>query len=168
MCQRGIIGLQAMMIIERQRSAHVLLVEDNRGDAMLACRAFKRGKAPNDIVVAGTGEEGLSILRREGEHADASRPDIILLDLNLPRMHGHDFLAAVKDDPEFRHIPVVVLSSSSASADVTTSYCRHANGYITKPVTMEAYDDIVAKIGDYWFGLMQLPPDHSALGQLAT
>jgi CheY-like chemotaxis protein len=148
-------------ITERERSPQVLLVEDNRGDAVLTRRAFKRANIASDIVVAETGEKGLSILRREGEHADAQRPDLILLDLNLPHMHGQDFLQTVKTDPAFKRIPVIILSSSSADKDVIGSYDRHANGYITKPVTTETYDDIVARIEQYWFTLMQLPPDQA-------
>jgi CheY-like chemotaxis protein len=148
-------------ITERERPPQVLLVEDNRGDAVLTRRAFKRANIASDIVVAETGEKGLSILRREGEHADAARPDIILLDLNLPHMHGQDFLQTVKTDPAFKRIPVIILSSSSADKDVIGSYDRHANGYITKPVTTETYDDIVARIEQYWFTLMQLPPDQA-------
>ena len=147
-------------VAERPRHARVLLVEDNHGDAVLTRRAFRRATLPNDITVAETGEQGLSILRGEGEHAGAPRPDIILLDLNLPYMHGQEFLSTVKGDPDLRRIPVIVLSSSSADSDVTACYDRHANGYITKPVTTDTYDDIVAKIEAYWFGLMQLPPDH--------
>lgn len=146
-------------IADRARTAQVLLVEDNRGDAVLTRRAFKRANLASDIVVAETGEKGLSILRREGEHAEAARPDLILLDLNLPHMHGQDFLQTVKEDPQFKRIPVIVLSSSSADMDVTASYDRHANGYITKPLDAETYDDIVSRIEQYWFTLMQLPPD---------
>ena len=146
---------------ERPRNAQVLLVEDNRGDAVLTRRAFRRSRVPNDVTVAETGEKGLSILRREGEHADAPRPDLILLDLNLPYMHGQDFLATVKEDPSLRRIPVIILSSSSADVDVTASYNRHANGYITKPITNDTYDDIVVRIESYWFALMQLPPDET-------
>ncbi|ESQ91321.1 hypothetical protein ABAC460_07070 [Asticcacaulis sp. AC460] len=147
--------------MEIERSARVLLVEDNRGDAMLTCRAFKRAQRVRHIVVAETGEKGLSILRREDGFDDADRPDIILLDLNLPGIGGHDFLSEVKSDPALRCIPIIVLSSSSARADVVGSYNRHANGYITKPVTIDAYDGIVAKIEDYWFQLMQLPADEA-------
>jgi CheY-like chemotaxis protein len=149
-------------IADRARAAQVLLVEDNRGDAVLTRRAFRRANLASDIMVAETGEKGLSILRREGEHADAVRPDLILLDLNLPHMHGQAFLQTVKEDPDFKRIPVIVLSSSSADMDVTASYDHHANGYITKPLTAETYDDIVTRIEQYWFTLMQLPPDHPA------
>ena len=146
-------------VSERPRNAQVLLIEDNHGDAVLTRRAFKRAKIPNDLMVAETGEKGLSILRREGEHADAPRPDIILLDLNLPFMNGKEFLATVKEDPGLRQIPVIVLSSSSADRDVSGCYSRHANGYITKPVSSDTYDDIVERIESYWFSLMQMPPD---------
>ncbi len=146
-------------ITERGRSAQVLLIEDNHGDAVLTRRAFRRARIPNDIMVADTGEKGLSILRREGEFAQAPRPDLILLDLNLPHMHGQDFLSQVKTDPDFKRIPVVVLSSSAASSDIIGAYDRHANGYITKPITTDTYDDIVERVEQYWFGLMQLPPD---------
>ncbi len=144
---------------ERARAAQVLLIEDNHGDAVLTRRAFRRARMPSELTVAETGEAGLSILRREGEHAEAAVPDLILLDLNLPHMHGQDFLSEIKRDPRLKRIPVIVLSSSSADVDVAGCYDRHANGYITKPVTSETYDDIVSKIENYWFGLMQLPPD---------
>jgi CheY-like chemotaxis protein len=146
-------------VIERSRTAQVLLIEDNRGDAVLTRRAFKRATLANEITIAETGEAGLDILRRQGEHETAPRPDIILLDLNLPHMHGKDFLKEVKSDPELRQIPVIILSSSSADSDVSICYDRHANGYITKPVSNDTYDEIVNKIEQYWFGLMQLPPD---------
>lgn len=146
-------------LIERERSAQVLLIEDNRGDAVLTRRAFKRARIANDITVAESGEKGLSILRREGEYAEAPRPDLILLDLNLPYMHGRDFLSTVKDDPHLRRIPVIVLSSSSADADINAAYARHANGYITKPVSSDTYDNVVSRLESYWFELMQMPPD---------
>jgi CheY-like chemotaxis protein len=151
-------------VTERSRAAQVLLIEDNRGDAVLTRRAFRRASLPNEITIAETGEAGLDILRRQGEHGEAPRPDIILLDLNLPHMHGQDFLKEVKSDPDLRQIPVIILSSSSADSDVAICYDRHANGYITKPVMNDTYDEIVSKIEQYWFGLMQLPPD----GKLAT
>ncbi len=148
-------------VTERARSAQVLLIEDNHGDAVLTRRAFRRARIPNDLTIAETGEKGLSILRREGEFATAPRPDLILLDLNLPYMHGQDFLSLVKTDPDLKRIPVVVLSSSAAESDVVASYDRHANGYITKPLTTDTYDDIVERLEQYWFGLMQLPPDQA-------
>ena len=154
-------------ITERARSAQVLLIEDNRGDAVLTRRAFRRARIANEITVAETGEKGLSILRREGEFAGAPRPDLILLDLNLPYMHGQDFLTQVKTDPDLKRIPVVVLSSSAAESDIIGSYNRHANGYITKPLTTDTYDDIVERLEQYWFGLVQLPPDQEP-GQLAS
>ncbi|MGZ3298899.1 MAG: response regulator [Asticcacaulis sp.] len=147
-------------VIERGRNARVLLIEDNHGDAVLTRRAFRRARIANEITVAETGEKALDMLRHTGEFAQHPRPDIILLDLNLPHMHGRDFLDAVKADPDLKRIPVVVLSSSSAESDIEGSYERHANGYITKPISADSYDDIVGKVEQYWFGLMQLPSDH--------
>lgn len=147
---------------ERDRNAQVLLIEDNRGDAVLTRRAFRRGRIVSDIMVAESGEKGLSILRREGEFSTAPRPDLILLDLNLPYMHGRDVLSAVKEDEHLRQIPVIVLSSSSADNDVESAYSRHANGYITKPVGSDGFDNVVSRIESYWFELMQLPPDEPA------
>jgi len=144
---------------ERARSARVLLIEDNRGDAVLTRRAFRRSRIENEITVAESGEKGLSILRREGEFSDAPWPDLILLDLNLPFMNGRDFLSTIKDDPDMRRIPVIVLSSSSADSDINACYERHANGYITKPVSSDTYDNVVSHIESYWFELMQMPPD---------
>jgi len=154
-----------MRLDERMRSAQLLLVEDNRGDAILAKRAFRQAQLPNAVTVAETAEQGLSILRREGEHTDAPRPDLILLDLNLPRMNGHEFLSVVKNDPALRGIPVIVLSSSKADGDVSRSYERLASGYIVKPIAPDVYADVVNKIELYWFTLMQMPPDFEP-GQL--
>jgi len=150
-----------MRLDERCRSAQLLLVEDNRGDALLAKRAFRQAKLPTDVTVVGTAEEGLSILRGEDSHAGAPRPDIILLDLNLPKMNGHEFLSIVKGDEVLRGIPVIILSSSVADADVSRSYNRLANGYIVKPVAPAVYADVVDKVELYWFSLMQLPPDYA-------
>ncbi len=154
-----------MRLDERCRSAQLLLVEDNRGDALLAKRAFRESQLPTDVTVAATAEEGLRMLRGEDSHAGMPRPDIILLDLNLPSMNGHEFLSIVKSDAELRGIPVIILSSSSADADVSRSYNRLANGYIVKPVAPAVYADVVNKIGLYWFSFMQMPPDHDP-GQL--
>ena len=125
------------------------------GDVPLV-RELRRAKATLKAIVLA---KLRTILRREGAYAFAPTPDLILLDLNLPFMHGHDFLTVVKDDPDLKRIPVIVLSSSAADSDIVASYDRHANGYITKPVSTDTYDDIVTKIESYWFSLMQLPPD---------
>jgi CheY-like chemotaxis protein len=146
-------------IAQRARDARVLLIEDNRGDVVLTQRAFKRASIPNQITVAETGEKGLSILRREGEFADAKLPDIILLDLNLPYMNGREFLDIVKSDPALKRIPVLVLSSSRADNDIVSSYNLHANGYIAKPLGNERYEDIVARVEQFWFNL-NLSPDN--------
>lgn len=143
-------------LYERSRTARVLLIEDNRGDALLTKLAFKRAKMASDVTVAESGESGLSLLRGEGLHADKPRPDLILLDLNLPQMHGLDVLNRLKDDPDLRQIPVVVLSSSSADSDIGAAYARHANGFITKPLSLDDYDHVVSTIEDYWFNLVQV------------
>ena len=144
-------------VAERSRFPQVLLVEDNRGDAVLVRMAFKRAKMPGHISVAGTAEIALSMLRLEGEHAEALRPDLVLLDLNLPYMHGLSFLRVVKAERGLAAIPVIILSSSSAEGDVTASYEGHANGFVTKPISLDDYDDVVTSIGDYWFKLVQTP-----------
>ena len=146
-------------IKDRLRHARILLIDDNRGDAMLTKLAFKQASIEINFVVAETAEQGLSILRQEGNFSTAPRPDIILLDLNLPLMHGHEFLSTVKADPGLRGIPVVILTSSSSDQDVATSYDRYANGHITKPFSAEAFTAVAEKIEQYWFDLMQCPPD---------
>lgn len=147
-------------VIERGRQVRVLLIEDNPGDAVLTQRAFRRASMLSEITVAETGEAGLRLLRQEGEHADTPRPDIILLDLNLPHMSGHEVLREIKSTPILRRIPVIILSSSSTDCDIANSYDHYANGYIAKPLTNDTYDDIVSKVEQYWFTLMQLPPDN--------
>ncbi len=146
---------------DRSRNAKILLIDDNRGDAVLTKLAFTRVGIGVDFQVAETAEIGLSILRQEGDYAFALRPDIILLDLNLPKMHGHDFLSTVKADPALRRIPIIILSSSSADVDVAVSYDRYANGYITKPYSSEAFKEVAEMIEHYWFELVHSPSDET-------
>jgi two-component system, chemotaxis family, response regulator Rcp1 len=143
--------------INKQRPAQVLLVEDNYGDALLTRRAFKSSKIANQLTVATSGEEALTILLKEGEHATALTPDLILLDLNLPLMSGQDVLDFIKKNEKFRHIPVVILSSSKAEQDVVKSYNLHANGYVIKPISLEKFTDVVQKMEAFWFTLVVLP-----------
>jgi two-component system response regulator len=138
------------------RPVEILLVEDNYGDVLLTTEAFDSGKLSNHIRVAADGEQALAMLRREGEHADHPRPDLILLDLNLPKVDGREVLAAVKADPDLKHIPVVVLTSSAAETDVVKSYNLHANSYVVKPVNMEKLSEIVATIEAFWFTVVVL------------
>jgi chemotaxis family two-component system response regulator Rcp1 len=144
-------------LAERGKSPEVLVIDDSRGDAMLVRIAFKTAQTLANITIAPSAEAGLDALRREGAYEHYGRPDLILLDLNLPRMHGLTFLNLVKNDPEHRSIPVIVLSSSAAEKDVTASYADHANGYITKPRTLDEYGSLVTNIGNYWFRDVHTP-----------
>lgn len=144
-------------IAERGQLPHVLLIEDNHGDATLTKLAFRKARLPSSITVAETGEIGLSILHQEGEYAGIRHPDIILLDLNLPQMHGLAFLKLAKSDPQTAAIPVIILSSSRAESEVTASYASQASGFITKPFSLDDYEDVAANIGAYWFKLVQTP-----------
>jgi two-component system, chemotaxis family, response regulator Rcp1 len=139
------------------RSAELLLVEDNYGDVLLTKEAFRSAKIANNLTVAGDGEEALRILRKEGPYADAPTPDIILLDLNLPRMDGQEVLKAIRADPALKLIPVIVLTSSKADADIKQSYALKANGYVVKPVDFERLKEIVALIESFWFTVVILP-----------
>jgi len=147
----------ANLLIREGRPAEIMLVEDNRGDALLAARAFRQAEIENNLTVAETGEKALAILRREGEYAGFNLPDIILLDLNLPRMSGKDVLAEIKNDDVLRHIPVIILSSSSAPPDIAGSYGLHANAYIVKPFNLENFSDVVRSIEQFFFVLAVLP-----------
>ena len=137
----------------------ILLVEDNIGDVRLTQEALREGKVKNNLTVARDGEEALKMLRREGEHASIPRPDLILLDLNLPRRDGREVLQEIKADEQLRMIPVVVLTTSSAEADILKSYQLHANCYITKPVDLEQFISVVKSIDDFWLTIVRLPAD---------
>lgn len=137
----------------------ILLVEDNPGDVRLTLEALKDGKVRNNMHVVKDGVEALAFLRREGEYADAPCPDIILLDLNLPRKNGREVLAETKKDPNLRRIPVVILTVSQAEEDVLRTYDLHANCYITKPVDLEQFIKVVKSIEDFWLTIVRLPPN---------
>jgi two-component system, chemotaxis family, response regulator Rcp1 len=136
----------------------ILLVEDNPGDVRLTREILKDGRLRNNLFVCGDGEDALDFLRRRGKHANATRPDLVLLDLNLPRKSGREVLAEVKDDPDLKAIPIVILTTSSAEYDVLQSYNLHANCYITKPVDLAQFIKIVHEICDFWFEIVKLPP----------
>ncbi len=136
----------------------VLLVEDNPADVRLTQEALLEVKLSNTLYVVTTGEEALDYLFRRDAHADRNRPDLILLDLNLPRLSGHEVLAAIKGDENLKRIPVVILTSSDAERDVVRSYDRHANSYIQKPVDMDGFIKIVSSLEDFWFSIVKLPP----------
>lgn len=135
----------------------VLLVEDDPGDALMTQEAFEHHKIRNTLHVVKDGVEALAFLRREGEYADAPRPGLILLDLNLPRKDGREVLAEVKADAELRHIPVVVLTTSDAEEDILRSYSLHANAYVTKPVDFDRFIEVVRQIDDFFVTVVKLP-----------
>jgi chemotaxis family two-component system response regulator Rcp1 len=143
---------------EHGRPIEILLVEDNPGDVRLTIEALKEGKMRNNLAVAKDGVEALAYLRRQGSHASANRPDLILLDLNLPRKDGREVLAEIKEDPVLRRIPVVVLTTSKAEEDILRTYDLHANCYITKPVDLDQFISVVRSIDDFWLSVVRLPP----------
>lgn len=136
----------------------ILLVEDNPGDARLTREALRESKMRNNLYVVEDGVEAMAFLRQEEGYRDAVRPDIILLDLNLPRKSGREVLQEVKDDPDLRRIPVVVLTTSDDERDIVTTYNLHANCYITKPVDISRFMTIVKNIENFWFTIVKLPP----------
>jgi two-component system, chemotaxis family, response regulator Rcp1 len=137
----------------------ILLVEDNRGDARLAEEALKESKVRNRLHHVEDGVEAMRFLRREGAYEGVSAPDLILLDLNLPRKDGREVLAEVKEDPKLRMIPVVVLTTSEAERDLVKSYDLHANAYIVKPLDLNRFIGIVQAIEHFWFSVVKLPQD---------
>jgi CheY-like chemotaxis protein len=142
-----------------ERPVHILLVEDNLGDVRLTKEAMKDAKVSNKIDVVADGEEALAFLHRKGKHAHAERPDVILLDLNLPRKTGLEVLKEIKEDPGLRRIPVVVITTSRAEQDIVRSYDLHANCYITKPVDLAQFLQVVRSIDDFWLAIVKLPPN---------
>ena len=140
-------------------AVEILLVEDNPGDVRLTREALRDSKMRNRLSVVEDGVEAMRFLRREEEYTDAPRPDIVLLDLNLPRKDGREVLADMKNDPHLRRIPVVVLTTSDDERDIIKSYDLHANCYITKPVDLQRFVEIVKTIEGFWFSIVKLPPD---------
>ena len=141
----------------RVKPVEILLVEDNPGDVKLTIEALRDGKVHNHLNVASDGVEALAFLRREGEYAAAPTPDLILLDLNLPKVDGREVLAEVKADDNLKHIPVVVLTTSQADQDIIRSYDLHANCYVTKPVDLDQFITVVHSIETFWFTIVTLP-----------
>ena len=140
-----------------RRPLGVLLVEDDPGDVVIAREALRAGQLQSRLSVVPDGVEAMSYLRREGDYAEVERPDLILLDLNLPKKSGHEVLAEVKADPELRKIPIVVLSTSSATEDVETSYQNYANVFVTKPVDFDHFTAVVKQIDDFFLSVASLP-----------
>jgi chemotaxis family two-component system response regulator Rcp1 len=136
----------------------ILLVEDNEGDVHLTKQALEKAKVRNNVHVVGDGVEAMSFLRHEAPFEKSPRPDVILLDLNLPLMDGREVLQELKNDPALRTIPVVVMTTSSAEEDVLKSYALAANCYVTKPVDLKQFLHVVESIGDFWLQVVRLPP----------
>jgi CheY-like chemotaxis protein len=140
------------------RPVEILLVEDNPGDAELTLETLRESKLLNHMSVVDDGVEAMAYLRREGRYLDAVRPDLILLDLNLPKKDGREVLAEIKADERLRRIPVVVLTTSSAEKDILETYDLHANCYITKPFNLDQFTAVVRAIEEFWFAIVRLPP----------
>ena len=144
-------------IEDEDRSIEVLLVEDSPGDVRLTVEAFRASAADIKMHVASDGVEALRFLKRQGDHADAPRPDLILLDLNLPKMDGREVLAQIKADEVLKSIPTVILTTSGAEADIAESYKLQANCYLKKPVEFDAFEGLVRSINDFWLTRAALP-----------
>lgn len=139
------------------RPIEILLVEDSPGDVRLAQEVFRESKVINHLSVARDGEEALAFLKKKGPFHDSPTPDIILLDLNLPRIDGREVLAEVKNDPSLRRIPVVVLTMSDAETDIVRAYNLHANCYLKKPLELDGFIEIIKAVEDFWLSIVKLP-----------
>ena len=145
--------------MKTERPLEILLVEDNPADVRLTQEAFREGKIHNKLVVARDGVEAMDFLHRRGKYADGVRPDLILLDLNLPRKDGREVLAEIKSDPELMRIPVVVLTTSRAEMDIVKSYNLHANCYVVKPVDLDQFINVIKSIDNFWLTAVTLPAE---------
>jgi CheY-like chemotaxis protein len=146
-----------MNIIDEATPIEVLLVEDDAGDVRITREALQGSKLVHNLHVVDNGERAVDFLRRHGDYPDAPRPDLILLDLNLPRLDGREVLAQIKADQSLRQIPVVVLTTSDAEEDVLRSYDLHANAYVTKPVEFDAFIAVIRQIDDFFLSVVRLP-----------
>jgi chemotaxis family two-component system response regulator Rcp1 len=151
-----------MTDMQQGRPIDILLVEDNPGDVRLTQEALRNNKVRNNMTVAQDGAEALAILRREGQYADSPRPDLILLDLNLPKIDGREVLRQIKEDEELRRIPVVILTTSTNEQDVLQAYGLHANCYVAKPVELEQFMEVVKSIEGFWLTVVTLPEAEAA------
>jgi CheY-like chemotaxis protein len=139
------------------QAINILLVEDNPGDAELTKEAFKEGKIANNIEVVVDGEQAMEYLRKEGEYAQSITPDIILLDLNLPKKDGREVLHEIKNDKNLKKIPVIILTTSQAEEDVQNAYDNHANCFIRKPVDMNKFIEVAHQVENFWLSIVKLP-----------
>jgi two-component system, chemotaxis family, response regulator Rcp1 len=146
-----------MANIPNNEPVQILMIEDNPGDARLAFEALKDSKVNNDLYHVKDGVEAMRFLRRQAEYTEVPLPDLVLLDLNLPRKDGHEVLKEMKDDTELRLIPVVVLTTSAAERDLVTSYGLHANAYIVKPISLDQFVEVVQAIQEFWLSIVKLP-----------
>ncbi|MGH9756378.1 MAG: response regulator [Candidatus Acidiferrales bacterium] len=146
-----------MNLEQQPQPVDILLVEDNAGDVRLTKEVLKDSKVRNNLIVATNGQEALDCLRKKGKYVGTLRPDLILLDLNLPVMDGREVLAQIKDDPELKRIPVVILTTSKAEEDILKTYNLHANCYVTKPVDLEQFCRVVKSLEDFWLAIVKLP-----------
>lgn len=142
------------------KNAHILLVEDNEGDILLTTEALDEGKIINTVSVVKNGKDAVDFLFKRGKYKNVETPDLVLLDINLPLKNGHEVLQLIKNDEQTNHIPVIMLTTSSADNDVKMSYKHHANCYITKPVDVDEFMDAVSTIEEFWFSLVVLPMDN--------
>jgi CheY-like chemotaxis protein len=142
---------------EGMKPVEILLVEDNPGDVRLTKEALKDGKMQNNLNIVGDGEEAMAFLKRQGPYAHAPRPDLILLDLNLPKKDGRETLVEIKQEESLKRIPVVILTTSTAEKDILKTYDLHANCYINKPVDFDQFINVVRSIEDFWFTIVKLP-----------
>jgi chemotaxis family two-component system response regulator Rcp1 len=145
--------------MEASKAVEILLIEDNAGDARLAREALRDAKVRNNLTWVPDGVEGLAYLRRQGKHAQAVRPDLILLDLNLPRKDGREVLSEIKNDQRLKLIPVVILTTSEAEEDIYRAYDLNANCYISKPVDLDQFMKVVKTIEDFWLTIVKLPSE---------
>ena len=141
------------------RPIHILLVDDNQGDVLLTQEAFRTAKVANTMDIAVDGEQALAMLRKQDDYASLNTPDLILLDLNMPKKDGREVLAEIKSDANLKSIPVAIMTSSKAEADIVKTYQLHANCYILKPVTLDQFVDVVSSIEHFWFSVVVLPTD---------
>lgn len=141
------------------KPVHILLVEDNEGDILLIEEAFDKARLVNSITVVRNGEAAIKFLKKEGDYYNVRPPDLIILDVNLPRKNGHEVLEFIKTSDDFKQIPVIMLTTSSSDRDIERSYEKHANCYITKPVNVDDFMEAVLSIENFWINLVELPPN---------
>ena len=142
----------------KPKEIHILLVEDNEGDIVLTREALDEGRIKNSVSVVRDGWEAIQYLEKNEGYEDAIEPNLILLDINLPKMNGHKVLQHIKNHEELKHIPVIMLTTSSDDVDIIKSYKNHSNCYITKPVDINSFIDVISTIEDFWISIVQLPP----------